>query len=88
LIREVEEEAGASFSNAKLFAILESDNQEGYKNKVMLIYITNNFKLGEFIASDDAFNREIIEIEEFLRRYNGSYDFRGLISYAQSINRG
>lgn len=69
LIREVTEEAGATFSDAKLLAIIESSNQDKYKDKVMLIYVTKNFKLGEFIPSEDAFDREVIEIEDFLQRY-------------------
>jgi 8-oxo-dGTP diphosphatase len=85
LIREVEEEAGASFSEAKLFSIIYSDNQDKYKDTVMLVYVTKNFKLGEFIPSEDAFHRELINIEEFLKRYKGSFDFNELISRAQKF---
>jgi 8-oxo-dGTP diphosphatase len=73
LIREVKEEAGATFSNAKLFAMLKSDNMDIYKDKVMFMYTTNEFFLDEFIPSEDAFGREVIEIEEFLKRYKGSF---------------
>lgn len=85
LIREVEEEAGASFSNAKLLAIVESDDEENYKNKVMLLYTTDSFKLGKFTMSEDAFDRDIIEIEDFLERYQDHFDFSELISRAQTL---
>lgn len=83
LVREVQEEAGASFLDAKLFSIIGSDNQDKYKDTVMLVYITSKFKIGEFTSSEDAFNREVIEIDEFLKRYNGRLDFSELISKAQ-----
>ncbi len=85
LIREVQEEAGATFFNPKLLAIIESDNQDKYKDKVMLIYITNNFKIGKFTPSEDAFERESIEIKDFLERYKGSLDFAEIISNAQDL---
>ena len=82
LIREVKEEAGATFSYPKLLAIVESDDQEKYKDKVMLIYTTKNFKLGEFTPSEDAFDREVIEVEEFLKRNKGDIDFTEIITKA------
>ena len=82
LIREVKEEAGATFSDPKLLAIVESDDQEKYKDKVMLIYTTKNFKLGEFTPSEDAFDREVIEVEEFLKRNKGDIDFTEIIAKA------
>jgi 8-oxo-dGTP pyrophosphatase MutT (NUDIX family) len=93
LIREVQEEAGATFSDAKLLAIIESSNQDKYKDKVMLIYATKNFKLGEFTPSEDAFEREIIEIREFLQRYKegrsnivkSSLDFSEIIPRAHEV---
>jgi len=90
LIREVREEAGASFSDAKLLAIVESDNQDKYKDTVMLFYATKNFKIGKFTPSEDALDREVIEIEEFLRRYNSEkdwnkIDFVEVISKAQEL---
>ena len=89
LIREVQEEAGATFSDPKLLAIIESDNQDIYKDKVMLIYATKNFKLGEFIPSEDAFDREVIEIEEFLKRYKEgrSNDVKHIMDFPEIIAR-
>jgi 8-oxo-dGTP diphosphatase len=85
LVREVREEAGATFSDPKLLAIIESDNKEKYKDKVMLVYTTRNFQLGEFTPSEDAFEREVIEIKDFLERHKGVIDFTGLISRAQDL---
>lgn len=82
LIREVKEEAGAIFSGSRLFAIIESSDKENYKDKVMLVYITRNFELGEFVPSKDAFEREIIEVKEFLNRHKGVIDFTELLSRA------
>ena len=86
LVREVEEEGGASFSNPKLLAIIESDNQDIYKDTVMLIYTTKNFKLGKFTPSEDALDREVIEINEFLERYKSENDF-ARIDFAEVISR-
>lgn len=83
LIREVQEEAGATFSDPKLLAIVESDTQGKYKDKVMFIYTTDIFELGEFIPSEDAIDREIIEIEEFLKRYKDAFNFREIIERAK-----
>ena len=83
LVREVQEEAGATFLDAKLFAIIESDNQDKYKDKVMLLYVTKNFFLNEFVPNEDAFGREVIETSEFLDRYKDNFDFREVISRAQ-----
>jgi ADP-ribose pyrophosphatase YjhB (NUDIX family) len=90
LTREVQEEAGASFSDAKLLAVVESDNQDKYKDKVMLFYATKNFKLEEFTPSEDAFAREVVEIKEFLERYESQSDFKRIdfsevISQAQKL---
>ncbi len=85
LVREVQEEAGASFSDAKPLAIIESDNQDKYKGKVMLVYATKNFELGKFTPSEDAFEREIIETKEFLERHKDVIDFAELILRAKSL---
>ncbi len=83
LTREVEEEAGASFLNAKPFAILGADHENEYRDKVMLVYITNDFKLGQFIKKEDAFNREIIEINDFLLKYKQDFNISELIFHAR-----
>lgn len=71
--------------NSRWPSIISSDNQDKYKNTVMLIYITSKFKLGEFIPSEDAFSREIIGVDEFLKRYVGRLNFNELISKAQNL---
>jgi len=85
LIREVQEEAGVSFSDSKILAIVESDDEEKYKNKAMLVYTTNNFILGEFNISEDAFDREVIEIDDFLQRYKDRFDFTEMIKKAKEL---
>ena len=88
LIREVQEEAGASFSNAKLFAFIESDDQNEYKDKIMLLYTTSDFELGGFTKSEDVLDREVIEIEEFNKRYKENKensDLSEVISKAQDF---
>jgi 8-oxo-dGTP pyrophosphatase MutT (NUDIX family) len=85
LTREVKEEAGAIFSNAKILAIIESDDQEKYKDKMMLVYTTSDFTLQEFIPSEDAFERETIEVVDFLKRHKGVINFIELISRAQDL---
>lgn len=85
LIREVQEEAGASFSDTKLLAIVESDDEEKYKDKVMFVYVTDNFTLGEFTPSEDAFDREVIEIEDFLQRYGDTFDFMKMIIHTKEL---
>lgn len=83
LRREVMEEAGATFGEAVPFAFIESDDQGDYKDKVMLIYKTDTFELGTFTPSDDAFGREVVDTEEFLKRYTADFDFRELIAAAR-----
>lgn len=85
LAREVQEEAGAVFNNAQLLAIIKSDNQDKYKDMVMLVYTTNNFTLGDFTPSEDALNREVLEIPEFIQRYKGGKHLNELILNAQKL---
>jgi ADP-ribose pyrophosphatase YjhB (NUDIX family) len=85
LIREIQEEAGASFLDAKLLAVVESDNEDKYKDKVMLVYTTDNFTLGEFTPSEDSFDREVIEVEDFLLRYKDHFDFIEMIIRAKQL---
>jgi len=85
LVREVKEEAGATFSNVKLLAIIESSDQDIYKDKVMLIYTTKDFILEKFTPSEDALDREVVEIKVFLQRHKGDIDFTELISRAQDL---
>ena len=79
LVREVQEEGGATFQNEKLLALIESDDEGKYKDKVMLVYMADNFELGEFVPSEDAFGREEVEIEEFIKRYSQSHSALDLI---------
>jgi len=85
LIREVKEEAGATFADPKLLAVIESSDQDKYKDKAMLIYTTKNFSLGEFVPGEDAFGREVIEVKDFLQRHKGVIDFTEIITRAQKL---
>lgn len=88
LVREVLEEGGATFENEKLLAIIESDTQGKYKDKVMLVYYADNFELGEFTPSEDAFSREVIEVDEFIKRYSQSHaglDLINMVRQAQEL---
>ena len=85
LVRELHEEAGATVSNPRLIAVVESDNQDRYKDKVMLMYATDVFELGEFTPSSDAFSRELIEIDEFFKRYKGSFDCPSVVAYVKNL---
>jgi len=69
LAREVQEEAGATFKDPRLFLRIESDAVDHYKGKVMLVYTTDEFELGTFTLSHDALGRDVIEISELMRRY-------------------
>lgn len=73
LVREVEEEGGASFEGEKIMALIESSTQGIYKDKVMLVYMTDDFELGKFTPSEDALSREMIEVEEFIKRYKQNH---------------
>ena len=69
LEREVQEEAGATFKDPRLFLRIESDADNHYKDKAMLVYATDNFELGTFTPSHDALAREVIAIPELIQRY-------------------
>lgn len=85
LAREVQEEAGATFSNARLFAMIESDDEGQYKDKVMYMYLADDFTLGTFTPGEDAFGRNVIEVKEFFERYRGTSVLAEIIPRAQSV---
>jgi mutator protein MutT len=87
LIREVQEEAGATFQEAKLFAVIMSSNPAEYKDKTMYVYTTNNVSLGPLTLSEDVLGREIIGVEDLIERYQQTnVDMSDLIYHAQLIN--
>lgn len=67
LHREIIEEAGADFENAQAFATLHAD----WTDKIMLFFVSNNFTLGVFEPTEDAFERDVLSIEELIERYHG-----------------
>ena len=83
LAREVREEAGAVFKNAHPFAFVTSDAQDRYKGKIMLFFATKDFEMIDFVPSEDAFEREFVEIDEFIRRYPGDMNQREIIARAK-----
>jgi 8-oxo-dGTP pyrophosphatase MutT (NUDIX family) len=67
LKREVYEEAGATLKSAKPFALMHF----GGEDKSMLFYVSDNFDLSDdFVAKEDAFERKMMSIPEFLKKYN------------------
>src|SRR3989344_3026098 len=68
LIREFQEEVGATFSNAVAFAYVGSDEEGRYKDKVTLMFATTGFKLGDFQPCEDAFEREVMEVDDFVEK--------------------
>jgi hypothetical protein len=49
------------------------------------MYATDEFKLGKFTTSEDVFNREIIEIDDFILRYKQYSDFTEIIPRAREL---
>lgn len=67
LVREAMEEVGTHVRSAEPFAILSSSKSP----RVMLFFFTNDFELTNFTPKEDAFERDLLKIDEFLRRYYG-----------------
>ncbi|MCX6756278.1 MAG: NUDIX domain-containing protein [Candidatus Nomurabacteria bacterium] len=83
LKREVDEEGGATFENAKPFATMRFEGKE----KVMLFYVSKDCKLSEFIPKEDAFERTLMTVTEFISKYNWKKDvIELLIKKAVEIN--
>lgn len=80
LKREVLEEAGAHVQEAVPYAVLTSSTS----SKVMVFFTSNSINLVEFVPSDDALERALLDPDELLRRYNGDKDLlQALIGGAQ-----
>ena len=81
LKREVLEESGAQVQDAVPYAVLASATS----SKVMVFFASKAINLVEFVLSEDALERDLLDPEELLRRYNGDKDLlRALIEGAQS----
>ncbi|GFZ79772.1 hypothetical protein GCM10011531_07120 [Aquaticitalea lipolytica] len=79
LKREVFEETGTTFYKALPFALLTPK----FSNRSMLFFTTEFFSIGKFEPSHDAFERDVLSIEDLLNRYHGDQDLlKKLISYA------
>ena len=80
LKREVSEEAGAEVSEAMPYAVLTSSTSL----KVMVFFASNTINLAEFVPSEDALSRDLLDQEELLRRYYGDKELlRSLIEGAR-----
>lgn len=64
LKREVLEEAGATVQDAAPYAVLASSAS----TKVMVFFASNAINLVEFVPSEDALERDLLDPEELLRR--------------------
>ncbi len=82
LKREVDEEAGAVIDNVKPFAVVRVKGE----NRVMLFYVSNDCKLIEFIPKEDAFERELMTVPEFIEKYHWKKEAMALlIKRAQEV---
>jgi ADP-ribose pyrophosphatase YjhB (NUDIX family) len=67
LRRELIEEGGAHVERQIPFALLGKPTAA----KVMLLYTGWGITLGEFVQKPDALGREVMDVEELIRRYYG-----------------
>lgn len=82
LVREVDEESGVVLQKAEPFALMQFDG----KGKVMLFYVSDAFKLEEFTPKEDAFERQMMSIAEFLEKYNWKKNvIQPIIEYAMKV---
>jgi 8-oxo-dGTP pyrophosphatase MutT (NUDIX family) len=80
LQREVIEEAGALVKNATPYAVLSSS----ISPKVMLFFKSDSIELVQFVPSEDALDRALLDPEDLLGRYYGDKDLlRSLIEGGQ-----
>ena len=70
LKREADEESGTIVGNVKPFAVVQFKGKE----KVMLFYTSNDCKLVEFIPKEDALERELMAVPDFISKYNWRKD--------------
>lgn len=75
LEREIDEEAGVIVKDAKPYAVLKFKNKE----KVMLFYTSNDCKLVDFVPKEDAFERKLMAIPEFISKYNWKKEIMELL---------
>lgn len=67
LIREVLEEASATFRTAMPFSFVTVPP----RRDLMLFFVTQDFQLHPFLPSEDAIERAVIPLEVLLDRYHG-----------------
>ncbi|OGZ73113.1 MAG: hypothetical protein A2908_01115 [Candidatus Staskawiczbacteria bacterium RIFCSPLOWO2_01_FULL_38_12b] len=74
LRREAEEEAGVSFMNAILYAKSTTSSKGKYKDKYMVVFVSNSCKLEDFTPKPDALERDLLDTETLIERYHGEKD--------------
>lgn len=75
LQRESEEEAGVVLNSAIPFAVMRLKG----KDKVMLFYVSKDCKFDKFTPKEDAFERKLMNIPEFISKYNWDKNIMELI---------
>lgn len=84
LVREVLEEASASFRQAEPCSFATVPN----RRDIMLFFATDDFELGPFSSSADAIDRDVVPIQVLLDRYYGPKNIlRQIISSAEAVIR-
>lgn len=81
LKREVDEEAGAIVGEIKPYATVQFEGKE----KVMLFYASKDCKFIKFIPKEDAFERQLMTIPEFIFKYNWRKDIIELLIKRASL---
>ena len=74
LRREAEEEAGVSFVDAMPYAKSSTSNKGKYKDKYMVVFVSNSCKLEDFTPKPDALERDLLDTETLIERYHGEKD--------------
>jgi|SRR3989344_1157792 len=86
LKREAEEEAGVSFLDAVAYAKSFTSNKGKYKDKYMLVFVSNSCKLSDFIPKPDALERDLVDTETLIEHYHGDKNLlRDLIQKAKEV---
>ena len=75
LRREALEEAGAKVGNASPYAILTSTTS----SKIMVFFASNDITMVDFVPSEDALDRGLLDTEDLLARYYGDKELLGAL---------
>jgi 8-oxo-dGTP pyrophosphatase MutT (NUDIX family) len=83
LLREADEEAGATLTDPVPFGVLSRPD----KHQAMVFFACNEFTLGNFVPKADALARDVIAVEDLVKRYHGDRELlsRLLVSARQRL---